>query len=249
MNWGSGARATARVAVRGAALVAVLAVATTSRAESPPEPVRIDRVVVRFFAPETGGSAQPRFVTERTLAFEARLEAMADRPDGIGEGYDDRRIPRRAGSPRRGRDARQPCPQADDRRASERRTQRSAHRGAPRRPPRRAVRAARGPGPRGRRGGRRADRRGRDRRHVPAAGARRLVHRPRRGPHPASERRAAPRGLSHRGAPLPGSPLRPSARAALALVRVRTLAGVRELVPAGRPLAPEGAGHAVGLYD
>jgi hypothetical protein len=74
------------------AFVAALVVATTSRADAPPEPVRIDRVVVRFFAPETGGSAQPRFVTERTLAFEARLEAMADRPDGIGDGYDDRRI-------------------------------------------------------------------------------------------------------------------------------------------------------------
>ena len=39
----------------------------------------VDRAVVRFFAPETGGTAHPRFVLERTLAFEARLEAMAER--------------------------------------------------------------------------------------------------------------------------------------------------------------------------
>jgi len=52
----------------------------------------IDRAVVRFFAPETGGAEQPRFVTERVLAFQARLEAMADRPDGLGEHYDERNV-------------------------------------------------------------------------------------------------------------------------------------------------------------
>ena len=35
-----------------------------------------DRVAVRYFTPETGGSARPRFITERMLAFEASLEAM-----------------------------------------------------------------------------------------------------------------------------------------------------------------------------
>ncbi|MGD0675193.1 MAG: hypothetical protein ABSC94_07225 [Polyangiaceae bacterium] len=54
--------------------------------------VVLDRTIVRFFAPETGGSAHPRFVTERMLAFEARLEAMNDKPDGIGGDYDDRRL-------------------------------------------------------------------------------------------------------------------------------------------------------------
>lgn len=39
---------------------------------------RIDRVVARFTAPETGGSARPRFIFERELAFEARLEALND---------------------------------------------------------------------------------------------------------------------------------------------------------------------------
>jgi hypothetical protein len=43
-------------------------------------PVVVDRAVVRFVAPETGGTRSPRFVFERVLAFEARLEALAD-PD------------------------------------------------------------------------------------------------------------------------------------------------------------------------
>ncbi len=38
----------------------------------------VDRVALRFYAPETGGSARPRFITERTLAFEARLEAAGE---------------------------------------------------------------------------------------------------------------------------------------------------------------------------
>jgi len=41
-------------------------------------PVAVDRAVVRFDAPETGGQAHPRFIFERELAFEARLEALAD---------------------------------------------------------------------------------------------------------------------------------------------------------------------------
>lgn len=43
------------------------------------EPVQLDRAVVRFFAPETGGPERPRFIYERRLAFEARIEALADR--------------------------------------------------------------------------------------------------------------------------------------------------------------------------
>jgi hypothetical protein len=42
------------------------------------EPVQLDRAVVRFAAPETGGAAAPRFVFERVLAFQARLEAQAE---------------------------------------------------------------------------------------------------------------------------------------------------------------------------
>jgi hypothetical protein len=40
----------------------------------------LERAVVRFAAPETGGARTPRFIFERVLAFEARLEALAD-PD------------------------------------------------------------------------------------------------------------------------------------------------------------------------
>jgi hypothetical protein len=36
----------------------------------------IDRMAVRFEAPETGGAASPRFISARVLAFEARLEAL-----------------------------------------------------------------------------------------------------------------------------------------------------------------------------
>ena len=38
----------------------------------------IDRIAVRFYSPETGGAARPRFVTDRTLSFEARLLAMSE---------------------------------------------------------------------------------------------------------------------------------------------------------------------------
>ncbi|MEY2931996.1 MAG: hypothetical protein RL033_2745 [Pseudomonadota bacterium] len=38
----------------------------------------VDRVVARFTAPETGGTDRPRFIFERELAFEARLEALVD---------------------------------------------------------------------------------------------------------------------------------------------------------------------------
>jgi hypothetical protein len=42
----------------------------------------LDRVAVRFYAPETGGSSRPRFITERTLSFEARLLAMSEQGFG-----------------------------------------------------------------------------------------------------------------------------------------------------------------------
>jgi len=41
-------------------------------------PIALDRTVVRFDAPETGGTSHPQFVFERELAFEARLEALSD---------------------------------------------------------------------------------------------------------------------------------------------------------------------------
>ena len=42
------------------------------------EPAVPDRVAVRFFAPETGGAARPRFFTERELGFFARVEALIE---------------------------------------------------------------------------------------------------------------------------------------------------------------------------
>jgi hypothetical protein len=41
-------------------------------------PVELDRVVVRFISPETGGAARPRFFTEREVAFFTRIEALLE---------------------------------------------------------------------------------------------------------------------------------------------------------------------------
>jgi hypothetical protein len=58
--------------------------------------VPVDRAVVRFSAAETGGLASPRFIFERVLAFEARIEALADATTrGVGDdgaGYNDRHV-------------------------------------------------------------------------------------------------------------------------------------------------------------
>jgi hypothetical protein len=52
----------------------------------------LDRVVVRFYAPETGGVLHPRFITERRLAFEARIEALADQSRSLDEAYRERHV-------------------------------------------------------------------------------------------------------------------------------------------------------------
>jgi hypothetical protein len=52
----------------------------------------MDRTAARFYAPETGGTEYPRFVFERILSFEARLIAMAEVTDGIGDGYGERDV-------------------------------------------------------------------------------------------------------------------------------------------------------------
>ena len=58
----------------------------------PPEAMKVlDRVVVRWHAPETGGPARPQFIFERELAFEARLESLAD-PDPEPGPYHDRHV-------------------------------------------------------------------------------------------------------------------------------------------------------------
>lgn len=59
-----------------------LAFAQVAHAQPPPDSASRttipDRVAVRFVTPETGGSARPRFITERELAFFARMEAMIE---------------------------------------------------------------------------------------------------------------------------------------------------------------------------
>lgn len=49
----------------------------------------LDRVAVRYYAPETGGAARPRYVSERLLAFEARLEALGEQT-AASDSYEDR---------------------------------------------------------------------------------------------------------------------------------------------------------------
>lgn len=56
------------------------------------EPLTLDRVVVRFYAPETGGVEHPRFIYERRLAFEARVEALADQDRGSDDAYRERHV-------------------------------------------------------------------------------------------------------------------------------------------------------------
>jgi hypothetical protein len=50
----------------------------------------MDRTVARYSAPELGDVAHPRFVLERTLAFESRLEVIGQVGAGIGDGYTER---------------------------------------------------------------------------------------------------------------------------------------------------------------
>jgi hypothetical protein len=63
----------------GVLAILAMAVVLSSRAgaeEAKGGAVIPDRVAVRYFAPETGGAARPRFLTERELAFFTRIEAM-----------------------------------------------------------------------------------------------------------------------------------------------------------------------------
>jgi hypothetical protein len=53
--------------------------------------LEVDRVVVRFTAPELGGPRSPRFIFARVLSFEARVEALAD-PDRQGGAFRERHV-------------------------------------------------------------------------------------------------------------------------------------------------------------
>lgn len=46
--------------------------------QQPVASTSVDRAILRFSAPEIGGVRSPRFIFARELAFEARLEALAD---------------------------------------------------------------------------------------------------------------------------------------------------------------------------
>ncbi|HSN98321.1 MAG TPA: hypothetical protein VLS89_08480 [Candidatus Nanopelagicales bacterium] len=74
---------------------AALAPAPPARAQEAPAPARppalLDRVAVRWYAPETGGVDRPQYIFARELAFQARLEALAD-PDLEPGSYQDRHV-------------------------------------------------------------------------------------------------------------------------------------------------------------
>lgn len=78
----------------GPALLALLAVGTPSGSAVAEVETRavVDRVAVRFYSPETGGTAHPRFITERILAFEARLDGLSDDPSVGGSGQAERHL-------------------------------------------------------------------------------------------------------------------------------------------------------------
>jgi hypothetical protein len=73
-------------------LAALTLVGSTAHAQAPtPRAMLLDRVAVRWHAPETGGVEKPQFIFERELAFEARIAALAD-PDVDAAPYTDRHI-------------------------------------------------------------------------------------------------------------------------------------------------------------
>ena len=73
-----------RVTLAGAVLLSVL---PSAHAE-----VVADRVAVRYVTPETGGSARPRFLTERELAFFARIEALLEQTPLEANDYPERYV-------------------------------------------------------------------------------------------------------------------------------------------------------------
>jgi hypothetical protein len=76
--------------VRLSLRVGVLACSFVGAARA--EPVLLERAVVRFSAPETGGVQRPRFIYERTLAFEARVEALAAQDRASDAPYRERHV-------------------------------------------------------------------------------------------------------------------------------------------------------------
>lgn len=59
---------------------------------APPREVVAERVAVRYITPETGGNGRPRFISERTLAFFARIEALVEQTPIEGTEYPERYV-------------------------------------------------------------------------------------------------------------------------------------------------------------
>lgn len=76
---------------RASAVAALLFVSSYASAATPTS-VTVDRVAVRYVAPETGGAAHPRFLTDRELAFFARLEALFEQTPIEGNDYPERYV-------------------------------------------------------------------------------------------------------------------------------------------------------------
>jgi hypothetical protein len=81
---------------QGMACHALLALTATAAAapEARADEVVVDRIVARFEASELGGPDHPKFIFERELAFEARVEALAERKRGfqVAHAYEDRHV-------------------------------------------------------------------------------------------------------------------------------------------------------------
>ena len=65
------------------ALVLLVAPCALAEGDAPPLFATVDAVAVRFYSPDTGGAAHPRFITQRLLSFEARLLALEEDPQGV----------------------------------------------------------------------------------------------------------------------------------------------------------------------
>jgi hypothetical protein len=80
------------IAIAGSALVWGPRARAEGAADSPKGRLTADRTAVRFVTPETGGSAQPRWITDRELALFARLEAMMEHAQLVGDEYPERYV-------------------------------------------------------------------------------------------------------------------------------------------------------------
>jgi hypothetical protein len=78
--------------VRLAIALAIALLSTSERYAAAQEPAMPDRVAVRFIAPETGGVARPRFITERELGFFTRVEALIEQVPLEGDAYPERYV-------------------------------------------------------------------------------------------------------------------------------------------------------------